>query len=121
MTTLPLTPRWSGRVKDKVNGRETFERTKAKFFWHPMVRLSDGRTVEIALLVRESDWRPLDAPWWKGKQVSLVGADMRGNFFLRHSDGSVRWWSHEDQRDLVVAKSVGEFAAMVFEGEGHAI
>lgn len=71
--------------------------------------------------MRESDWRPLDAPWWKGKQVSLVGVDTYGNFFLRHPDGSVRWWSHESQVDLVVAKSVGEFAAIVFEGEGRAI
>ncbi len=69
----------------------------------------------IACLVREEDWKPLKADWWKGKEVYLIGADLNGNFFLRHCDGSVRYWDHKLQADLVIAQSVRNFAAGIVE------
>jgi hypothetical protein len=63
------------------------------------------RKIEIACLVRFADWRPLKAPWWRGKEVCVVGVDTDGNFLLRHSDGSIRYWDHRLQTDVVVAKS----------------
>lgn len=69
------------------------------------------RTFVVACLVRTADWRPLEAPWWRGKSVCIIGADLDGNFFLRHSDGSVRHWDHRLQSDTVVAASVREFVA----------
>ena len=69
----------------------------------------DGITIELAILAREEDWRPLKAPWWRGKEVSIIGADLGGNFFLRHCDGTVRYWEHGQGADIVVAKSVREF------------
>jgi len=69
----------------------------------------DGRSIVIASLVREEDWRPLHAPWWRGKEVCVIGADLEGNFFLRHCDGSVRYWEHRLQTDTVLTRSVDEF------------
>jgi len=54
---------------------------------------------------------PLIAKWWRGKSVTIIGVDVDGNFFLRHSDGSVRYWEHAKQSDTVVAKSVKEFVS----------
>jgi hypothetical protein len=65
--------------------------------------------IVIAALVREADWRPLQAPWWRGKEVCVIGADIDGNFFLRHCDGSVRHWQHALQADIVLTRSVAEF------------
>ena len=73
----------------------------------------DGRAVTVALLIREDDWRPLKASWWSGKEVSIIGADLDGNFFLRHCDGSVRFWDHKAQSDTVIAPSVKEFVRQV--------
>jgi len=70
----------------------------------------DGWTIELAALVRTADWRPLDAPWWRGKEVCIIGVDLEGNFLLRHCDGTVRYWQHRERNDLIVAKSVREFA-----------
>lgn len=67
------------------------------------------RVFTIAMLRRYEDWRPLEASWWRGKQVTLIGADVDGNFFLRHSDGTVRYWDHREQTDTVIARSVREF------------
>ena len=75
----------------------------------------DGRTIKIAMLIRMADWRPLRAPWWRGKEVCVIGADLDGNFFLRHCDGTVRYWQHRTQEDVVVAKSVREFAQHIGE------
>jgi hypothetical protein len=69
----------------------------------------DDWTVELAVLVRASDQRPLDAPWWRGKEVYVIGIDLDGNFLLRHCDGSVRYWRHREQNDVIVAKSMREF------------
>jgi hypothetical protein len=65
--------------------------------------------VDVALLVRDRDTRPLRAPWWRGKDVSVIAVDVNGNFFLRHSDGSVRYWHHVNATEFVVAPSVREF------------
>jgi hypothetical protein len=70
-----------------------------------------GTEYRIACLLRDEDTRPLRAPWWKGKEVSIIAADLSGNFFLRHCDGTVRYWNHSTQTDLVVAASVREFVS----------
>ncbi|WP_147448086.1 SMI1/KNR4 family protein [Solirubrobacter pauli] len=68
-----------------------------------------GTEVDVALLVRDRDVRPLTAPWWTGKQVSVVAVDVNGNFFLRHPGGSVLYWHHINATEFVVASSVREF------------
>ena len=67
----------------------------------------------VACLLRQSDWKPLDAEWWKGKEVYIIGADLIGNFFLRHCDGSVRYWNHETQSDQIISKSVQHFVDQI--------
>ncbi|WP_332744317.1 hypothetical protein [Hydrogenophaga sp.] len=94
---------------------DAFETARQKFFWHRAISLPDGRLVEIALLLREADWRPLDAHWWREKQASIIGADVDGNFLLRHCDGSVRYWDHKAQANLVVSASVRDFALQMRE------
>lgn len=69
----------------------------------------DGASWQVACLIRQEDWRPLQAPWWRGKAVDLIGADTNGNFILRHCDGSVRRWQHQLQQDEVLAPSVQAF------------
>lgn len=78
---------------------------------------ASGRAIQIACLIRSDDWRPLRAHWWRGKEVFVIGADVSGNFFLRHCDGSVRYWKHDSQRDEVIANSVDEFARDIIETE----
>ena len=73
----------------------------------------DGREIHVVGLLSWSP--PLIAKWWRGKQVSIVGVDVDGNFFLRHSDGSVRYWEHSKRSESVVAKSVKEFASKLRE------
>lgn len=99
---------------------DSFERVRTKFFWRRMVRLPCGQVVEIAALLRETDWRPLEAPWWREKQSSIIGVDLGGNFFLRHCDGSVRYWDHRSQMSAVISPSVRAFAQSITEGEGNA-
>lgn len=65
-----------------------------------------GREVHVIGLLRSP---PLVAKWWKGKQVSVIGVDVDGNFFLRHPDGSVRYWQHSQQTESWVTGSVREF------------
>src|SRR5262249_26257484 len=67
------------------------------------------RTLIVACLIRKTDWRPLKAPWWRQKEASIIGVDLDGNFFLRHCDGSVRYWDHKRQSDSVIAASVQDF------------
>jgi hypothetical protein len=71
--------------------------------------------IVIACLIREDDWRPLEAPWWRGKEVCIIGADLGGNFLLRHCDGTVRYWIHRTQTDEVLASSVRAFTAQLVE------
>jgi len=75
----------------------------------------DERKIVIACLVRKADWRPLRADWWKGKDASIIGADLDGNFFLAHCDGTVRYWDHRLQSDSVVARSVRDFVTKIVE------
>jgi hypothetical protein len=73
-------------------------------------RFREGdRTLVVACLIRTADWRPLDAPWWRQNEASIIGADLDGNFFLRYCDGSVRYWDHKTQSDQVLAPSVRDF------------
>ena len=95
-----------------------FENVRQKFFWRRAIDLPDGRLVEIALLLSEADWRPLDVHWWHEKQASIIGADVDGNFFLRHCDGSVRYWDHKVQANIVVSASVRDFALRMREYDG---
>lgn len=74
-----------------------------------------AREVEVALLVRTRDWRPVRAAWWRGKEASVIGADLRGNFFLRHCDGSVRYSDHALGTDMIIAPSVREFVSSLHE------
>ena len=73
------------------------------------------RNLIVACLIREADWRPLKAPWWRKKEACIIGADMNGNFFLRHCDGSVRYWEHKAQADTIIARSVREFLSKLVE------
>ena len=59
------------------------------------------RNLVVACLIRTDDWRPLKAPWWSKKEACIIGADLSGNFFLRHCDGSVRYWDHKAQADTI--------------------
>jgi hypothetical protein len=72
------------------------------------IRYGD-RTLTIACLVRQADRRPLRASWWRKKEASIIGADLDGNFFLRHCEGSVRYWDHKTQTDTIIAPSVRDF------------
>jgi len=77
--------------------------------------LHGERHIVIACLIRTSDWRPLKAPWWRGKEVCIIGADLTGNFLLCHCDGTVRYWDHRLQHDAVLAPSVQEFVSKLVE------
>ncbi len=82
--------------------------------WRNKVRCGED-VLQIACAVRQNDWRPLKADWWRGKEVCVIGADINGNLFLRHCDGSVRLWNHSSQSDQFVARSVREFVSMIEE------
>jgi hypothetical protein len=77
--------------------------------------LHGERHIIIACLVRTPDWRPLKAPWWHGKEVCVIGADLEGNFLLRHCDGTVRYWDHRLQVDAVLAPSIRDFVSKLVE------
>lgn len=79
---------------------------------HGLFRHGD-REFTIACLLRTQDWRPLKALWWCGKEVCIIGVDPSGNFFLRHCDGSVRFWDHHLQAEEKVASSVKEFSTRI--------
>ena len=91
-----------------------FDRAINRLFERRALELGD-RVLVVACLIRPSDWRPLDAPWWKNKEASIIGADLSGNFFLRTSDGSVQYWSHQSQSETIVARSVRQFLDMLVE------
>lgn len=75
----------------------------------------EDKKITVALLVREEDWKPLDAPWWRGKQVRIIGADIEGSFLLGHCDGSVRLWNHALQSDEIIAPSIRAFISKLEE------
>ncbi len=76
--------------------------------------LEDRKTQIVAII---PDMRPLDAPWRKGKEAYLIAVDVDGNFFLRHCDGSVRYWNHKTQTDTNASKSLKEFVSLISERE----
>jgi hypothetical protein len=78
-------------------------------FWHC------ERKITVACLIRQADWRPLKVDWWRGKEVYIIGVGTDGNFFLRHCDGTVRYWGYKLQRDEVTAPSVKDFIARLVE------
>lgn len=69
----------------------------------------DGSTYIVAFLIREEDKRPLSAPWWRGKQSYVVGADIDGNFFIHHCSDKVLFWNHTAQEKKEIANSLKEF------------
>ena len=73
----------------------------------------DGREIHVVAVLAWSP--PLTAKWWRGKQVCIAAVDVDGNFFLRHSDGSVRYWEHAKKADSIAARSVKEFASKLRE------
>jgi hypothetical protein len=73
----------------------------------------DGREIHVVGLFGWSP--PLIAKWWRGKEVTIIGVDVDGNFFLRHSDGSVGFWEHSKKSEMVVAESVKEFCSRLRE------
>ena len=77
------------------------------------------REIHVVLILDRSP--PLEAPWWRGKQVHILGADVDGNFFLNHCDGSIRYWEHAKQTDTIVAKSEKEFLAALREDENDTL
>ncbi|QOG17821.1 MULTISPECIES: hypothetical protein [Bradyrhizobium] len=90
--------------------QEAIERVRSDGRWKALA-IGPDRELKIAFLIRGDDWRPLRAPWWHGKDVSIIGADLNGNFILRHCDGSVRLWDHSKQTDEVIASGVMEFCS----------
>jgi hypothetical protein len=88
------------------------EKAAARIGINPIFDL-DGREIHVVGVMSWSP--PLVAQWWRGKQVTIVAVDVDGNFFLRHSDGSVRYWEHAKKSDSVAAKSVKQFASMLRE------
>jgi hypothetical protein len=87
---------------------DAIDKAIANLMLNRRIQLAD-RVLTVALLIREADWRPLKAPWWHQKEACIIGADLDGNFFLSHCDGSVRYWDHKTQSDSVIAKSVRDF------------
>ncbi len=69
----------------------------------------EGVTYTVAILVREEDQRPISAPWWRGKQASIVGVDIEGNFFIHHCSGKVSLRINATQEEIELSNSLGEF------------
>jgi hypothetical protein len=68
-------------------------------------------TLQVVFLLPHGLWRPLRVSWWTGKEVCIIGGDVDGNYFLRHSDGSVRLWRHSEGREDMLAPSVRAFVS----------
>jgi hypothetical protein len=94
--------------------QDPMEKAVRDLGWRNRFR-SGEQVLQIACLIRQNDWCPLRAEWWHGKQVCVIGADVNGNFFLRHSDGSVRLWDHNSESDRIVARSVRDFVSRIEE------
>lgn len=69
----------------------------------------DGRTFVVQSLIPVSEWRPLDEPWWRKKEASVIGKDPDGNLYLAMCDGTIRFWDHKKQADEILSPSVRQF------------
>lgn len=69
----------------------------------------NGVNYVISFLVRDSDQRPLSAPWWKDKSATIIGADINGNFFIHHCNGKVLYWNHAEKNSVAIANSLKDF------------
>jgi hypothetical protein len=65
----------------------------------------------VRSLFPHSLWRSLKDPLWKGKEAYPIGTGDDGNLFLRHCDGSVRYWNPKTGQDEVLSSSVRDFLA----------
>jgi len=93
-------------------GDPALEKAAARIGIRPIIEV-DGREIHVVGIFGWSP--PLIAKWWRGKSATIVGVDVDGNFFLSHSDGSVRYWEHSRGSLTMVAKSVREFCSMLRE------
>ena len=91
---------------------DPIDKTIARMAPHGKIRHA-GRDLTVAFLLRTSDTKPLDAPWWRGKEVSIIGSDLDGNFSLRHCSGAVLLWNHAKQKEEEIARSVKEFVERI--------
>lgn len=94
------------------NLNDFFEKARSELCWRRAFKEKENE-ISIAFLIRESDWKPLDSPWWTGKEVCIIGGDYNGNFLLRHCDGSVRFWNHETEISEIIAPSVKKFVSQI--------
>jgi hypothetical protein len=94
------------------------EKAASQIGLKPIIDL-DGRELHVVGIFSWSP--PLIARWWRGKAVTIVGVDVDGNFFLRHSDGSVRFWEHSKKAETTVAKSVREFCSKLREDSNDSL
>jgi len=104
--------RWCSRA---LQG-DQFELAR-KNLWLRNIFLYGGEKIVLACLIRDEDTRPLKVPWWKRKEVYLIGVDLDGNFLLRHCDVSVRYWDHEAQSEQKIASSVDDLVFELTESE----
>ena len=96
---------------------EYFENAAKQIGLKPIFEF-DGQEIHVVLLVNSP---PLVAKWWRGKSVHIIGLDVDGNFFLRHCDGSVRYWEHSKQSEQIVAKSVKDFVNSLREDTNESL
>ena len=75
--------------------------------------VGDGRRVRLVCLIRLEDTRPFRAPWWTGKDVSLLAVDVDGNFALRHCGGQILFWDRESQATSTIAPSLLDFVESI--------
>ena len=79
----------------------------------------EGTDYIIAFLIRDEGQKPLSAPWWHGKESSIIGADINGNFFLKHCDGTIRYWHHLSNSETIISSCLKNFLRdLKFDEEG---
>ena len=103
---------WTPTLTVMPEQPDPIDRALVRLWPHRTFRHGD-RTMTIACLIRPGDWRPLDAPWWRGKEVCIIGADLDGNFLSSALRLTVRHWDHRLQADTVVVPSLREFVARI--------
>ena len=100
-------------VRDAV-----LERASSQIGLKPIFEF-EGQEIHVVLI---APWTPpLIAKWWRGKSASIIAADVDGNFFLHHCDGSVRYYVHFQKSEKVVTKSFKDFVAALREDHNGSI